>query len=314
MKMKLFAAVLMPLFLLSSGFRAYAQSNAGGNSQEDFKARYERLVARLGPSGVGVETLLDKWAAVDSSDVDLLTARFSYYFDKSRSFEVQPRTGKKYLGAEPLLTLKDSTGAPVYYYQVPVFDDSVFGKALRNMEKATLLYPERLDLRASKITALIAYEQEAPLLSSDSLLELISEYMSRKHSWTSPGVETVDDDLFCALVQEFCVSYFTIGTPEAIAALKKVSSLMLGHFRKNTDFLVDLGSCHMLEKDHAKALKYFDKALKIKPDCYPAIRNCSIYAMQTRNVKLMKKYLPMMVKYGPEGESASAKARLDSLK
>ena len=54
--------------------------------------------------------------------------------------------------------------------------------------------------------------------------------------------------------------------------------------------------------------------LKIKPDDLTAIKNLVLMARSSGNVKLEKKYLPMLVKYtDSEAERMSAKARLEKL-
>lgn len=280
-------------------------------TSEEFAAKYERLASKLGPSGVGIETLLDKWAQLDSADAGLLVARFNLYFEKSRSYEIQVKPGNHYLGAEPILSLKDSLGNKVNYFQVPVYDDAIFGKALRNIDKAEKLYPERLDIRKSKATALLAYEKENPLLTVECLEAMISEYGLRK--WVCPGIENIDKAFFCSSIQEYCVAFFSIASPDAMEAMKTISEKMLSLDKNNPDFLVDLGSYYMSNKEYKKSLKYFDKALKVAPDNYPAIRNCCVYATKVKDPKLLKKYLPMMIEYGPENEAASAKVRLEAL-
>ena len=102
------------------------------SAQSDrFAQRYELLVSKLGPAGVGIETLLDNWAKADSTDERLLKARFNYYYTKSQRQEVVKKSSKKYLGMDPLLSLKDTTGADVFYYQESFFDDELFGLYLQ---------------------------------------------------------------------------------------------------------------------------------------------------------------------------------------
>ena len=48
---------------------------AAQSQTEKYAKRYELLVSKFGPAGIGIETLLDSWAAVDSTDVDMLVAR-----------------------------------------------------------------------------------------------------------------------------------------------------------------------------------------------------------------------------------------------
>lgn len=55
--------------------------------------------------------------------------------------------------------------------------------------------------------------------------------------------------------------------------------------------------------------------MKIKQDDLTAIKNIVILARNSGNVKLEKKYLPLLEKYSTsESEKLSAKARLESLK
>ena len=61
-------ALVLPLSLLAQ------------TTQEDYIRRYNNLVNRVGPAGVGVETLLDKWAEEYPDDTQQLLARFSFWF------------------------------------------------------------------------------------------------------------------------------------------------------------------------------------------------------------------------------------------
>lgn len=289
-------------------FQAMAQTTSA-----EYKARYEKLVARVGIAGLGVENMLDKWAQVDSCDVDLLVARFAMYFEKSRSYVVEEKEQKKYLGLDPILTLKDSLGVNKYYFQVPSFDDGIYGNAMRNIEKAIKLYPEMLDLRVTKATALLAYEKDSPDLSSDFLMSMINDWTAKKYKWTFDGVDKVDQEFFSAMMQEYCVSLFNTGSDKSLSTFKAISEKMLSIDKNNLDFICNLGSYCLKNKEHKKALKYYDKALKIAPDCYIAIKNSCNIAIGLKDKKLMQKYLPMMVKYGSEAESASAKIRLENL-
>lgn len=289
-------------------FQALAQTTTA-----DYKARYERLVSKVGVAGVGVETVLDKWAQADSCDVDLLVARFAMYFERSRSFVVEENPAKKYLGLDPILTLKDSLGVNKYYFQVPVFDDGIYGNAMRNIDKAIKLYPDQLDLRITKATALIAYEKDSPDLASEFLMGLIDEWAAKKYNWKFEGVEKVDQELFSAAMLEYCASFFNTSSPKSLETFKAISERMLKIDKNNVNFVNNLGSYYVKKKDYKKGLKYYDKVLKTAPDNYAAIKNCCNIAIGTKDVKLQKKYLPMLVKYGSESESMSAKVRLESL-
>ena len=90
------------------------------------------MVSKLGPLGVGIETLINKWEAACPDDLDMLTARFSYCFNKSQTTNVEVRDASKYLGEKPVLTLKDTSGNDINYFQVASYDDELFGQAGRS--------------------------------------------------------------------------------------------------------------------------------------------------------------------------------------
>ena len=132
----------------------YAQT-----SSEKYEQRYNMLVSQFGPAGVGVETVLNNWAKVDSTNTKLLLGRFDLLLTKSQSVSVVMKDKKRYLGMEPILTLKDSLQRNVYYYQETFFDDELYGQAIQAIDKAISFWPNRLDFRFAKANALIAYEK-----------------------------------------------------------------------------------------------------------------------------------------------------------
>ena len=110
--------ILMILTALAICVSASAQTES-----ERLEQKYDLMVSRLGPAGVGVQVVLDQWQKVDSTNAKMLFARFSYLFTKAQTPEVVAKPTKKYLGMEPVLSLKDSLGNDVYYYQENIFDD-----------------------------------------------------------------------------------------------------------------------------------------------------------------------------------------------
>lgn len=299
--------VLLMLCLLTGVFSVSAQSDR-------YEQKYDLLVSQLGPDGVGIETVLNNWAKVDSLNPKMLQGRFNYYFTKAQSTEVVARTSRKYLGMEPILTLKDTTGADIYYYQVSVFDDGLYGEAVKAADKAMNAWPDRIDFRFMKANAYIAYEKESPDMALAYLMKLVDENRVRKPEWVY-GEEKVDEDFFQEAMQEYCYSFFTIGSPASYDAFYKLSEKLSGLYPDNAGFINNLGSYYLIAKeDYKSAFKYYNKVLKKHPDDYTAIRNSALAARKQGNVKLEKKYLEMLMKYGSEQEQLQAKGRLEVLK
>lgn len=260
---------------------------------ERFEQRYNLLVSKLGPAGVGIETLLDNWAKADSTDEKLLAARFDYYLVKSRSTEVVKKSTKKYLGMDPLLSLKDSLGADVYYYQDVVYDDELFGKAIHAADRAISLYPDKLEYRFMKANAYISYEKESLDMTLDYLMKLIDANSKRTKPWNFEGKKS-DDAFFQEAMQEYCYSFYLIGSPQAREAFYKLSERMNSLYPDNIAFINNMGSYYLVAKDDPKtALKYYKKVLKKDSKDLVALQNGVIAARKTGNSKLEAKYRQM---------------------
>ena len=284
-------------------------------SQEDYLRRYNNLVSRVGADGVGVETLLDKWAADYPEDVNQLVARFSLWFTKCQTSQIIQMDRDRYLGREPIVPLTDSLGRKANWFEDIVYDDELFGAAQQSLDQAVALAPDRLDLRLLRISALTSYEKESPDMALAQLKALVDENYRRHPAWTHESLENVDDETFKALIQDYCFVFFRLGTDSSGEAFKSLSEHMLKYSKDDPLFLDNLGSYYLVrKKDYKKALKYYNKVLKKHPDDQTAIRNCLLLARSTKDVKLEKKYLPMMAKYGAtESDRASAAARLEAL-
>ncbi len=311
MKKHLFKTIATAAFMAFFTIISQAQDKP---SKEEFLEKYNLLVSKLGPAGVGVETVLNKWEAAWPEDVDMLTAKFSYYYSKSQTTSVEIMDTEKYLGQKPALSLVDSLGKKVNYFQVTTFDDELFSQATTAIDKAIGLEKNRLDLRFLKTTALLSYEKGSPDMALADL-KALADYHNHTHpAWTYPEM-TVDDDFFKAALQEYCYSFFTLGTPQSFEAFRQLSEKMLEYWPNDTLFLTNLGSYYLVyKKDNKSALKYYNKVLKISPNDYTAAKNCVLLARNEKDVKLEKKYLPILIKATEnEGERRSAEARLRSL-
>lgn len=281
-----------------------------------YSEKYDLLVSRLGPAGVGIETVLNSWSEVDPDNRKLLLARYSYYLTKGQKTTVVSRPGRKYLGNQPLFALKDSTGADVNYFEETVYDDSLFAIALKNIDRATELFPEDLEIAFMKANALVSYEKESPDMALACLESIIDGYYAdREAAWSFDG-EQVDDEFFAGAVQEYCYLFFNIGSPVSYQAFRHLAEKMLGYEPESTVFLSDIGSYYFVVEDNPKAaLKYYRKVLKIAPDDYTAAKNCVLLYRRQNNPKGEMKYLIPLISSTPdEAERMSAQARLDALK
>lgn len=284
---------------------------AAGSQTDEYLRKYNNIVSKLGPAGVGVETLLDNWEAADSADARVHVARFEFWLTKSRTEEVVKKEDRKYLGMNPLLSLKDSTGVDIYYYQEAFFDDELYGNAMKSIDKAIALEPDNLGYRLLKANAYISYEKGSPDMALIYLGNLADS--SQRNKWKYEG-KTVDDDFLSDVMQEYCYTFYSIGTPAAMEAFRSLSLKMSLLYPENPEFQNNIGAYYLVGKDDSKkALKQYMKVLKKFPSDYTAVKNCAIISRRDKNVKQEIKYLHMLAECAPENEREAAKARITAL-
>ena len=262
MMKKIAAAALSLLASMALG----AQENAA-----DIKAEYERQVRYVGLAGVGVETIINRWEAAAPEDPEVYVARFNYWLSKSAAESevyvarfnywlsksaaesvVITRPQKRYLGNDPVMTLKDSLGRDVYYFEDVNYDDEAFGEALKAIDRAIELNPQEISYRFGKITSIMDYEKES--------------------GWTYAG-ETLTQELFCQGISEYCYRFFRTASPASYEYFLEISEKMNKLYPDEVVFIDNIGSYWQVNGDSRKALRYYRKALKIDPEDYAANNN-----------------------------------------
>lgn len=267
--------MIMKKLLLATAFACLAIV-LKAQTADDYRQSYERLVARVGYGGVGVETLLDKWEKADSAGIEVPLARARCHFARSRTDSVKVHNGRKYLDMDPVLVLKDTLNRPVYYFNEPFFDETEYGLGLKVVDNVIAANPLRLDLCVFKANALLEYEKESPDLTLQFLLELINRNFKSSPSWEYPG-ETVDKTFFCDMVQSYCFSFYRIGSASSKEAFRVLSETMLKYDKNNSAFLDNVGTYHLVvRKNEKQALKYYRKSLKADPGDETARKNIAL--------------------------------------
>lgn len=264
MKKKIAAAALSLLACMALG----AQENAA-----DIKAEYERQVRYVGLAGVGVETIINRWEAAAPEDPEVYVARFNYWLSKSAAESVViTRPQKRYLGNDPVMTLKDSLGRDVYYFEDVNYDDEAFGEALKAIDRAIELNPQEISYRFGKITSIMDYEKESPDMTAAELSLLIDDYQAGGEGWTYAG-EPLTQELFCQGISEYCYRFFRTASPASYEYFLEISEKMNKLYPDEVVFIDNIGSYWQVNGDSRKALRYYRKALKIDPEDYAANNN-----------------------------------------
>ena len=265
------------LTLLTVSLLLSAAAFAQDLTAEEFMARYERLVRNVGYSGVGVETLLDRWEEAFPDDMNVPVARFNYFFDKAERTEMVAKPGqKRFMGNPPAMTLQDPEGQDIPYFEENFYDDESFGEAMRVLDQQIAAHPYELRYRYLKVSALLAYEKEHPDMAATELKKLITLHASSHPAWTLDG-SPADDEVFQQGVGEYCYTFFQIASTDSYEYFRDISEQMNKLFPRNPVFIDNIGSYWQAAMGNDKqAIKYYKKALKIDPDDYAAKRNLQI--------------------------------------
>lgn len=248
----------------------------------EFKADYDRQVAAVGTSGLGVKGILEEWNAAWPDDTTMLECCFAYFLSKGREVVIEPRSGKKYLGKAPAFTFKDTTDTDIFFYEIPVYDETLFARSQECITRAIKLAPDNLGYRFDEVAALLDYERESPDMAAAALIETIEYNYSAKPSWNANGGILSQED-FRLGIMEYCYMFFQLGTPSGYENFKRISETMLRYAPKDTGFIDNIGAYWQIyKKDYKKATKFYKKALKINPEDYPAITNLRIISKITK--------------------------------
>ncbi len=276
----------MKRWILAIAAIALCAAASAQTTPDEYLARLERLVRTVGPAGVGVETLLDRWEQDFPDDMAVHVARFNYHFQKSQRTEMVPKgTQRRYLGNAPSLTLKDADGQDVNYFPEDFYDEEEFAEAMKVLDRQIGLHPDELRFHLLKVSALAAYEKESPDMAAAELKSVIERQASSKPAWTLDG-EPADAALFQQAVGEYCYDFYQIATPSGYEFFREISERMNKLFPKNPVFLDNLGSYELVVKGNDKqAAKYYKKALKLDPDDYAAKTNLQIIERKKAQAK-----------------------------
>ena len=250
-----------------------ATAAAAQTTPEGFRASYERQKAAVGVTGLGVKSILENWNAAFPDDTLMLEAVFTYNLAKGRHTTVVVRREKKYLGREPILSLKDSTGHMARYFEVPVYDEEYFASAQKALDKAITLAPNNIGYLFDEISSLLDYEGDSPDMAATALLNLIDRNYSEHPRWNLYGEPFTQQD-FTDAVKEYCYSFWKLATPVGYESFYNVSRRMMRAEPKDTGFIDNVGAYwQVAKKDNKMAAKFYRKALKLDSNDYAASQN-----------------------------------------
>lgn len=165
-----------------------------------------------------------------------------------------------------VLTLQDTvTGGPAgYMYQGYFITDSAqVDSAVMTLYEGIRKFPNRLDLYFGLATTYLYIDQP------DMMIYIVEEAMKQskknKGIWLWTGDEQVPDtiDYMFERVQEDFARFWEA---EDLERCERVSQMAVKYYPTRAEYWNNMGAVAMWKNDKKKALKYFQKALKLNPN------------------------------------------------
>ena len=207
--------------------------------------------------------VIEQWEQADPESPDVHAAWFNYYFKMSRD-EVMQMTPIPPEDGRQALEFEDSTGAPVYMYEVQVFDDSLLAIANEKIDKAISLYPDRLDLPFGKLATLFMLEDY------DSAMPVLHQVIERSHlngnHWTWTLNTPVGEDgetMFKSSMQDYFSRLFEAELDDKAMQLVE---WLLQYYPDEVMFRSDKASLLAITGNNDQALPLFLSIHKDYPD------------------------------------------------
>lgn len=269
-------AYLTKTFLIVMGLCAALSLSA--QTTENFVRKYNSLVSRVGYTGVGVEYLLDSWERADSTDINYMLARFNYYMEKSQRDTVIVSRASRYIGMQPVMSLKDSSGRQVNYFNEVLYDERYYNRAMHMLDRAIVKNNARLDLYCTKAETMIAHDKYSAEASSAFILKMIERHYKARTKWEHPGMSAAPDNkTFEDIILSYCFDYYRIGGNSCMEAFNNVSTAMLKNKASDSAFTDNVGTyLFLVKKDYKKAAKMYSAALKKNPEDEVAKKNLEL--------------------------------------
>ena len=254
--------------------------------------------------------VIEQWEQAEPESPDVYAAWFNYYY-KMGWEEVMQMTPIPPEDGIQALEFEDSTGAPVYMYQVEVFNASLLAIANEKIDRAISLYPDRLDLPFGKLAALFRLEDY------DNVMPVLHQVIERSHlngnRWTWTLNTPVGEDgeaMFKSSMQDYFSWLFNAELDDKAMQLVE---WLLQYYPDEVMFRSDKASLLSITGHDDQALPLFLSIHKDYPDDNIVISNIAyIYeAMGDKDNAL--KYYRLLSDCGDEEMEELARQAISEL-
>ena len=272
---------------------------------------YERYRECINDSSLEyTRQVIEQWEQAEPESADVCAAWFNYYYKMSRD-EVMQMTPIPPEDGRQALEFEDSTGAPIYMYEVQVFDDSLLAIAHEKIDRAISLYPDRLDLPFGKLAVLFRLEDY------DSAMLVLHQVIERSHlngnrwTWTlNTPVGEDSETMFKSSMQDYFSRLFDAELDDKAMQLVE---WLLQYYPDEVMFRSDKASLLALTGNNDQALPLFLSIHKDYPDDNIVTSNIAYIYKTMGDKENALKYYRLLSECGDEEMEKLARGAISEL-
>lgn len=265
------------------------------------------------------QDILNQWQQKSPNDAELIVTQFNYYFSQAQQSQMSMSVELPE-GVEDAMVLTDSTGATAgYMYEITTYDTVLANKALSCIDRGITLYPERLDMRMGKITALGMLNRVEPYIAE--VMELIDKTAQPSNQWVYPEQEPISQDQFSLVVMGYegqlltgiNLDSLTTADSALVLHVRTIAESMVSHWPTDRYQLNMIAVTYNIFGQNRKALPYLERAIKHHPKDNVILANLSDMYQLLGEKRKARKCLKKIVRHGDIDSKTWAKARLAKL-
>ena len=257
-----------------------------------------------------LETLI-KWKIADSTDPELFTCYFNYYFQRAKKETVTLTKERPDGGA---FEMKDSLGQVSGYIGSHFYIDLYeIQKGLDIIERGIEMYPDRLDMRFGKI---YVYGQIRDWENfTREIIEAVKRSGMNDNQWLWAENEKQQNgkEYFLTSLQDYQVQLYETGSDALLANMQAIANEILSYYPDDIMSLSNLSVTYLLTDEYDKALECLLRAEKLNPKDYIVLANIAhAYKLKGDKQKAIE-YYEKTIQYGDEEAAADAKRQIEDL-
>ena len=255
--------------------------------------------------------LLKEWELKSPADPELYIASFNHYMRKSKEEQLALEKTQR---AQASLQRADSTAdIAAMYGNQNAFTDYYGDKALEYLQKGILKFPDRLDLRFTRIQALGQKERYDEY--TYDIIQTLEQSNTNKNAWKATNNELIKDPQKFMLggVQEFVVQLYNTNDYTLLESMRAISQTALKYYPQHIESLSNLSIVYLLKKQYDKALDPLLKAEKLAPKDVIVLSNIAKAYTMKEDLENATAYYQLCIKYGDAKVKKYAQEQIDAL-